>query len=125
MQRNTDCSPGVIEMGNAPSANLDGLDVSCLGAAFRSTNGPNKYLFFLSLLDLACASRDASPIPLEKVIQGAVARAWVPKVVFKLSLGRDSLLGPILDLWVPETLAGEFRKLLPVDLKLPEGCRQG
>lgn len=92
--------------------------VSKLIQIFDNTTSSYKYLFFLSLLDLAGDSTVIGNPPLQTrtVVEGSLAIAWYSHSYFRLSFGRQDLIGKVLS----ETSMPLFdteTKLSPLDIR--------
>lgn len=73
----------------------DQLNVSPLTRIFKSTSAAYKYFWFLSLLELI--QKDQTEIPYAEVIARMFAKAWYPRLFFKLSFGKKESLAKLID----------------------------
>ena len=74
----------------------DQLDVAPLTRIFRSTSAAYKYFWFISLLEIVQEGR--TDIPYAEVVARMFAKAWYPRLFFKLSFGKKESLAKWIDL---------------------------
>lgn len=72
------------------------VDVCTLSRVFSSTTGTYKFYWFLSLLDLVCL-RNMTRFTDREIVSTMVAKAWYPRVYFRLSFGFQEKLATIID----------------------------
>lgn len=106
------------------------VDVRTLSRVFSSTTGTYKFYWFLSLLDLVCL-RNMTRFTDREIVSTMVAKAWYPRVYFRLSFGFQEKLATTIDeihrqdrdnqiSKHPETIANY---LLESESLTPEMCR--
>lgn len=72
------------------------VNVRILSSVFSSTTGTYKFYWFLSLLELVCKHNHLRFSDREIVAQ-MVAKAWYPRVYFRLSFGFQEKLASVVD----------------------------
>lgn len=72
------------------------VDVRTLSRIFNNTSGTYKFYWFLSLLDLVCL-RNMTRFTIRDIASVMVAKAWYPRVYFRLSFGFQEKLSTIID----------------------------
>jgi transcriptional regulator with XRE-family HTH domain len=77
----------------------DTVDVSAFSRLLKKTTNSYKYLFFISLLDIAQRRQFdvLSPITFQEIIIEMLANAWYPHTYFKLSFGLQDKISDKLD----------------------------
>lgn len=72
------------------------VDVRTLSRVFSRTTGTYKFYWFLSLLELVCL-RNMTRFTDREIVSTMVAKAWYPRVYFRLSFGFQEKLATIID----------------------------
>lgn len=72
------------------------VDVQTLSRVFSNTTGTYKFYWFLSLLDLVCL-HNLSQVTEREMVAQMVAKAWYPRVYFRLSFGFQEKLATVID----------------------------
>ncbi len=68
-----------------------------LNRLFVDATAPYKFLWFLSLLDLVCID-DKTEMLVDEVTARMVAKAWYPRLFFRLSYGHSESLTRVIDM---------------------------
>lgn len=72
-----------VDQGHPPPAHLRTRE---LATVFRDTTSSYKYFWFLALIDLL--PEFGEPVPIGRVVDAMILRAWAAVIVFRLSLGK-------------------------------------
>ena len=72
------------------------VNASILSRVFSNTTGTYKFYWFLSLLELVC-KHNQSRFSDHEVVAQMVAKAWYPRVYFRLSFGFQEKLASVID----------------------------
>lgn len=106
------------------------VDASILSRVFSNTTGTYKFYWFLSLLELVC-KHNQSRFSDHEVVAQMVAKAWYPRVYFRLSFGFQEKLASVIDSLHERADEREFAKhsatmadhLLESDCLTTQMCR--